>query len=112
MLATHKLIHCPVLYYTVPNVVDCCTRQVCGPMRPFDMTICDLTGTEVIHLYRYRGLIPLCIYVHAISKKLGFFLKIFYIMPCPLAGHGLPLVVRRLPANIQWQSDLNTRGVQ
>jgi len=31
---------------------DCCTRQMCGPLRPFDMTICDLTGTEVIHLYR------------------------------------------------------------
>ncbi|XP_023323277.1 phospholipid scramblase 2 [Eurytemora carolleeae] len=31
---------------------DCCTRQMCGPARPFEMNICDLTGTEVIHLYR------------------------------------------------------------
>ena len=31
---------------------DCCTRQCCGPMRPFDMNITDMQGQEVIHLNR------------------------------------------------------------
>ena len=31
---------------------DCCTRQCCGPMRPFDMNIADMQGHEVIHLNR------------------------------------------------------------
>ena len=31
---------------------DCLTRQCCGPMRPFDMTIVDNFEREVIHLYR------------------------------------------------------------
>ncbi len=31
---------------------DCCTRNMCGPNRPFDMTIKDRHGIEVIHLYR------------------------------------------------------------
>jgi len=31
---------------------DCCTRQCCGPIRPFDMMITDNTGNEIIHLQR------------------------------------------------------------
>ena len=31
---------------------DCCTRQCCGASRPFDLTITDIQGQEVIHLYR------------------------------------------------------------
>ena len=31
---------------------DCCTRNCCGPIRPFDMKIIDNTQREVIHLYR------------------------------------------------------------
>ena len=31
---------------------DCCTRNCCGPQRPFDLEIADLSGNELIHLYR------------------------------------------------------------
>ena len=31
---------------------DCCTRQACGPMRPFNMKVMDVYGNSVIHLYR------------------------------------------------------------
>lgn len=31
---------------------DCCTRQICGSFRPFDMKILDIYKNEVIHLYR------------------------------------------------------------
>ncbi|CAG2164454.1 unnamed protein product [Oppiella nova] len=31
---------------------DCCTRNCCGPIRPFDMKILDNNQQEVIHLYR------------------------------------------------------------
>ncbi|CAG2168920.1 unnamed protein product, partial [Oppiella nova] len=31
---------------------DCCTRQLCGPIRPFDLKILDNNRREVIHLYR------------------------------------------------------------
>jgi len=31
---------------------DCCTRQCCGPSRPFDMDISDNSGMEAIHLSR------------------------------------------------------------
>lgn len=34
---------------------DCCTRNVCGSKRPFDMKIIDRSGMEVIHLYRPLG---------------------------------------------------------
>ena len=49
--------------YTVLNVMgqpvfqakeqtNCCTRQCCGPIRPFDIGLTDNTGQEVIHLNR------------------------------------------------------------
>lgn len=31
---------------------DCCTRNCCGPQRPFDMKIMDIHKTQVLHLYR------------------------------------------------------------
>lgn len=31
---------------------DCCTRQCCGPARPFDLKIFDNSNQEVIHLQR------------------------------------------------------------
>lgn len=31
---------------------DCCTRNMCGPLRPFDMKILDNFQNEVIHLNR------------------------------------------------------------
>eukprot|EP00092_Neocalanus_flemingeri_P045448 GFUD01050782.1.p1 GENE.GFUD01050782.1~~GFUD01050782.1.p1 ORF type:complete len:228 (+),score=62.49 GFUD01050782.1:104-787(+) len=31
---------------------DCCTRQLCGPARPFQMNIVDNQGQEALHLVR------------------------------------------------------------
>ncbi|XP_029436319.1 phospholipid scramblase 1-like isoform X2 [Rhinatrema bivittatum] len=31
---------------------DCCTRNFCGSLRPFDMKICDNSDREIIHLVR------------------------------------------------------------
>lgn len=31
---------------------DCCTRNCCGPQRPFDMKIMDIHKTQVLHLSR------------------------------------------------------------
>ncbi|KAL0851245.1 hypothetical protein ABMA28_007086 [Loxostege sticticalis] len=39
------------VYYAVEDN-DCCTRNCCGPMRPFDMKIMDNFQNEVIHLHR------------------------------------------------------------
>ncbi|KAG1670556.1 Phospholipid scramblase 2 [Nymphon striatum] len=42
------------VFYAVEDT-DWCTRNCCGPARPFDMKILDNIGKEVIHLYRpYR----------------------------------------------------------
>ncbi|XP_037939231.1 phospholipid scramblase 1-like [Teleopsis dalmanni] len=38
-------------YYVLEDT-DCCTRNCCGPARPFDMRIFDNFQKEVIHLYR------------------------------------------------------------
>ncbi|GIY25738.1 phospholipid scramblase 1 [Caerostris extrusa] len=38
--------------YTAKEDTDCCTRNCCGNLRPFDMKIKDNAGREVIHLYR------------------------------------------------------------
>jgi len=40
------------MVYTSKEDTDCCTRQLCGPGRPFDMVISDNQGMEVIHLNR------------------------------------------------------------
>jgi len=39
------------VYYAVEDT-DCCTRQCCGPSRPFDIRILDGQQREVIHLSR------------------------------------------------------------
>ncbi|XP_041355691.1 phospholipid scramblase 2-like [Gigantopelta aegis] len=39
------------IYYAVEDT-DCCTRNICGRKRPFDMKILDNAQNEVIHLYR------------------------------------------------------------
>ncbi|KAL5291678.1 hypothetical protein ACFFRR_010840 [Megaselia abdita] len=39
------------VYYAVEDT-DCCTRNMCGPLRPFDMKILDNYKNEVIHLNR------------------------------------------------------------
>lgn len=38
--------------YFAAEDTDCCTRNCCGPLRPFDMQILDNTQNEVIHLSR------------------------------------------------------------
>lgn len=38
--------------YKAKEDTDCCTRQCCGPIRPFDMIIRDNYDNEVIHLNR------------------------------------------------------------
>lgn len=38
--------------YMAVEDTDCCTRNCCGPIRPFDLKILDHTQREVIHLYR------------------------------------------------------------
>lgn len=39
------------VYYAVEDN-DCCTRNCCGPARPFDMKVFDNFQQEVIHMYR------------------------------------------------------------
>lgn len=39
------------VYYAVEEN-DCCTRNMCGPSRPFDMKIFDNYRNEVIHMHR------------------------------------------------------------
>lgn len=38
--------------YQAKEDVDCCTRNLLGPNRPFDLEIEDMQGNELIHLYR------------------------------------------------------------
>ena len=38
--------------YKAKEDVDCCTRNLLGPNRPFDLEVTDLGGNELIHLYR------------------------------------------------------------
>ena len=38
--------------YQAQEQTDCCTRQCCGPLRPFDIGLTDNTGQEIIHLSR------------------------------------------------------------
>jgi len=39
------------VFYAVEDV-DCCTRNCCGPSRPFDMKVFDMQQREVIHFSR------------------------------------------------------------
>jgi len=40
------------IIYTAKEDTDCCTRNCCGPLRPFDLIIKDSQEREVIHLSR------------------------------------------------------------
>ena len=53
-LKAWSIIHLPILNSFLYNSLDtdCCTRQCCGPSRPFDMKILDNLQREVIHLSR------------------------------------------------------------
>ncbi|KAG7163846.1 phospholipid scramblase 1-like [Homarus americanus] len=39
---------------------DCCTRQCCGPMRPYEMALLDNQEQEIIHLSRPLACINCC----------------------------------------------------
>ena len=61
--------------YKAKEETDCCTRNFCGPTRPFDMTIKDNNDQEVIHLYRplrcQSALFPCCLQVLEVSAPPG-----------------------------------------
>ena len=38
--------------FSAKEDTDCCTRQCCGPSRPFEMNILDNQQQEVLHLVR------------------------------------------------------------
>jgi len=61
--------------YYAKEQTDCCTRNCCGPSRPFDMTLRDNAGIEVIHLYRplkcQSCCFPCCLQVIEISSPPG-----------------------------------------
>ncbi|CAN0386557.1 unnamed protein product [Lampetra fluviatilis] len=38
--------------YFAAERTDCCTRQCCGPLRPFEIQVTDNAGQEVLHLHR------------------------------------------------------------
>lgn len=40
-----------LVYFAVEDT-DCCTRNCCGPGRPFDIKILDNSGREVMHVQR------------------------------------------------------------
>ncbi|XP_022914407.1 phospholipid scramblase 2-like isoform X2 [Onthophagus taurus] len=62
------------VYYAVEDN-DCCTRNCCGPLRPFDMKILDNYGHEVIHLHRPLAcdscLFPCCLQSMEVSSPPG-----------------------------------------
>ncbi|XP_026470344.1 phospholipid scramblase 1 isoform X2 [Ctenocephalides felis] len=39
---------------------DCCTRNFCGPLRPFEMKIMDIYKNQVIHLHRPLACMSCC----------------------------------------------------
>lgn len=62
------------VYYAVEDT-DCCTRNCCGPARPFDMKLFDNLRTEVIHFYRPLAcsscLFPCCLQSLEVSAPPG-----------------------------------------
>jgi len=62
------------IYYAKEDT-DCCTRNLCGPIRPFDMKIKDNAENEVIHLYRPLNcqscLFPCCMQMIEVSSPPG-----------------------------------------
>ncbi|XP_023291313.2 phospholipid scramblase 2-like isoform X1 [Lucilia cuprina] len=62
------------VYYAVEDN-DCCTRNMCGPARPFDMKIFDNFRNEVIHVHRPLAcsscLFPCCLQSMEVSAPPG-----------------------------------------
>ena len=62
------------VYYAVEDT-DCCTRNMCGPARPFDMKIFDNFRNEVIHVHRPLAcsscLFPCCLQSMEVSAPPG-----------------------------------------
>ena len=52
VLAELSLIRVAFQVYWAIEDNDCCTRNCCGPSRPFDMKIMDIYKNEVIHMNR------------------------------------------------------------
>ncbi|GAB0100827.1 Phospholipid scramblase [Sergentomyia squamirostris] len=54
---------------------DCCTRNCCGPIRPFDMKILDIYKNQVMHLYRplrcQSCCFPCCLQTMEVSSPPG-----------------------------------------
>lgn len=44
--------NCGQVIFNAKEDTDCCTRNCCGPLRPFDLKIKDGSDREVIHLSR------------------------------------------------------------
>ncbi|XP_055689660.1 phospholipid scramblase 1 isoform X2 [Lutzomyia longipalpis] len=61
--------------YWAAEDTDCCTRNCCGPMRPFDMKILDIYKNQVMHLYRplrcQSCCFPCCLQTMEISAPPG-----------------------------------------
>lgn len=59
------------IFYAVEEN-DCCTRNCCGPIRPFEMKILDNFKNEVIHLSRPLAcqscFFPCCLQVNIFIK--------------------------------------------
>lgn len=49
---SHCIFKCFMKVYMEVEDTDCCTRNCCGPIRPFDMKVLDVYQNEVIHFYR------------------------------------------------------------
>lgn len=49
---SHFTSKCLMKVYMAVEDTDCCTRNCCGPIRPFDMKVLDVYQNEVIHFYR------------------------------------------------------------
>ncbi|KAH8378974.1 hypothetical protein KR009_002348 [Drosophila setifemur] len=62
------------VYYAVEDN-DCCTRNCCGPSRPFDMKVFDNFQQEVIHMHRPLAcsscLFPCCLQSIEVSAPPG-----------------------------------------
>lgn len=69
------------VFYAVEQS-DCCTRNCCGPMRPFGMKILDNYKNEVIHLERPLACdscwFPCCLQVNFLNSFSTF---------CPAKSH-------------------------
>ncbi|XP_004525584.1 phospholipid scramblase 1 isoform X1 [Ceratitis capitata] len=62
------------VYYAVEDN-DCCTRNMCGPARPFDMKVFDNFRNKVIHMYRPLACsaccFPCCLQTMEVSSPPG-----------------------------------------